>query len=276
MKKHVLRIIPLAIGASILPFVTAAAAQKPQNSTTFVQQILPLNCIFMTVDTGLGTIRYITPQECGQIIEPSSRGTTGTPSKRAPQANQPQSAVSTAGSPHTPVQQRMAQSTAPHLPVPSQSLSSDTFINNHPPAQIISGYTIDVAVGDTLTYVPLTENGSGRHDFIVTSIGQKSVTLWSEPSKQAVTISPYHIIAADNNKQGRPAIAIEVSGTPVGATVQLRIWLLSAKLTVPDILHATVQPEHQAIVSAAIIAAFMVVLAAITARQYRRRHAKQK
>lgn len=36
--------------------------------SNFSQKILPLDCVFETVDAGTGTLRYITPAECGQII----------------------------------------------------------------------------------------------------------------------------------------------------------------------------------------------------------------
>lgn len=36
----------------------------------FTQKILPLNCVFQTVDDGLGTLYFFTPAECGEIIYP--------------------------------------------------------------------------------------------------------------------------------------------------------------------------------------------------------------
>ena len=34
------------------------------------QQILPLDCVFQTVNDGSGTLIYLTPTECGQVITP--------------------------------------------------------------------------------------------------------------------------------------------------------------------------------------------------------------
>lgn len=34
------------------------------------QQILPLNCIFQTVNDGTGLLFYVTPEECGVVVPP--------------------------------------------------------------------------------------------------------------------------------------------------------------------------------------------------------------
>ena len=39
---------------------------------TFNQKILPLNCIFETVDAGTGLLYYVTPAECGVLVTPSA------------------------------------------------------------------------------------------------------------------------------------------------------------------------------------------------------------
>jgi hypothetical protein len=36
---------------------------------TFKQQILPIDCVFETVNDGLGTLHYLTPAECGQQVD---------------------------------------------------------------------------------------------------------------------------------------------------------------------------------------------------------------
>lgn len=53
--------------------VLAAAAAfgcQPAHAAgpTFGQKILPLDCIFETVADGTGTLRYLTPAECGVLI----------------------------------------------------------------------------------------------------------------------------------------------------------------------------------------------------------------
>lgn len=42
------------------------------DSTMFQQQILPLNCVFETVNDGTGTIQYITPAACGIYVAPAA------------------------------------------------------------------------------------------------------------------------------------------------------------------------------------------------------------
>lgn len=39
--------------------------------TTFSQKILPLNCIFTTINAGTGTLYYLTPTQCGIVVSTS-------------------------------------------------------------------------------------------------------------------------------------------------------------------------------------------------------------
>lgn len=43
-------------------------------SESFNQQILPLNCLFTTIDAGTGTLDYLTPKACGVIIPTPKSG----------------------------------------------------------------------------------------------------------------------------------------------------------------------------------------------------------
>jgi hypothetical protein len=43
-------------------------------SAAFGQKILPLNCVFEQVNDGTGTIIYLTPAACGQVITPPPSG----------------------------------------------------------------------------------------------------------------------------------------------------------------------------------------------------------
>ncbi|HRN96959.1 MAG TPA: hypothetical protein PLZ58_00710 [Candidatus Saccharibacteria bacterium] len=63
-----LSILLVAVG------LTGAVSAK---QATFSQLILPINCVFMVVDTGTGTIEYLTPKECG-VIEPPVASTDST------------------------------------------------------------------------------------------------------------------------------------------------------------------------------------------------------
>jgi hypothetical protein len=54
--------------------------QASAASTSFTQQILPLDCVFEVVNDGTQTIKYITPAQCGQIVPPpETTGGTTTP-----------------------------------------------------------------------------------------------------------------------------------------------------------------------------------------------------
>lgn len=51
----------------MITVVTKAHAE----STTLSQRILPLNCIFETVNDGTGTIHFLTPEACGVLLPPA-------------------------------------------------------------------------------------------------------------------------------------------------------------------------------------------------------------
>lgn len=60
------------------------ASHSLAEDTTFTQKILPLDCVFETVNDGTGTLHYLTPAQCGIIIgtPPDTSGTiTNTPTQ---------------------------------------------------------------------------------------------------------------------------------------------------------------------------------------------------
>ena len=48
----------------------ASASPAGATGTSFKQQILPLNCVFQTIDAGTGTLFYVTPEACGVLVTP--------------------------------------------------------------------------------------------------------------------------------------------------------------------------------------------------------------
>lgn len=55
-------------------------AQVLAASTNFEQKILPLNCQFEEVNDGTGTIIYLTPEQCGALVNPPPSGKQQAPS----------------------------------------------------------------------------------------------------------------------------------------------------------------------------------------------------
>ncbi|HET7319969.1 MAG TPA: hypothetical protein VFI84_00105 [Candidatus Saccharimonadales bacterium] len=58
--------------------ISLPAAAYAQN-TAFKQRILPLDCVFETVDAGTGLLYYVTPAACGVVVAlpaPPNIGTT--------------------------------------------------------------------------------------------------------------------------------------------------------------------------------------------------------
>jgi len=48
----------------------APASPAGATDTSFKQRILPLNCVFQTIDAGTGTLFYVTPEACGALVTP--------------------------------------------------------------------------------------------------------------------------------------------------------------------------------------------------------------
>ena len=67
-------------GCKLLLFIlvivcgTVAAPAVFAEGPTFTQRILPLNCVFTTVNAGTGQLYYVTPQACG-ILTPTGSST---------------------------------------------------------------------------------------------------------------------------------------------------------------------------------------------------------
>jgi hypothetical protein len=86
---------------------------------TFKQQIFPLNCVFQQVNDGAGTVIFITPKECGVIVQPK-------PGKKK-----------------TPAQSQVQQQLYPNkvvffVPASGGNMSESTPVSSHLPWQPIA------------------------------------------------------------------------------------------------------------------------------------------
>jgi hypothetical protein len=84
MKRRTLLVCTIV---AMLPTVCAAPALAENSSLN--QKILPLNCVFEVVSDGTGTVRYLTPSECGVLVTPSPGSgsqpvTSGSPTGASP------------------------------------------------------------------------------------------------------------------------------------------------------------------------------------------------
>ena len=55
----------LVVASVVVAFHVAAAAAA---GTSLEQKILPMDCVFETINDGTGTLRYLTPAECGVLV----------------------------------------------------------------------------------------------------------------------------------------------------------------------------------------------------------------
>lgn len=68
--------------ATIFLLVITASTAALAETTTFKQQILPINCVYEVVDTGTQQLRYVTPDTCPidpgppVVTEPASPSST--------------------------------------------------------------------------------------------------------------------------------------------------------------------------------------------------------
>jgi len=70
MKRVILASIAMIAGVAIIDAASVVAA-----GTSLQQKILPMNCVFETVNDGTSTLRYLTPAECGVVAsQPSADG----------------------------------------------------------------------------------------------------------------------------------------------------------------------------------------------------------
>lgn len=275
--KKLLTLVSISVGLCTVIPASVSATQGQVESTTFTQQILPLNCIFVTVDTGLNTIRYLTPTECGRIINPSPTNISTEESRSSSSddllTQQQNSIFNSAFTQKASAVQSGQQTTSPkQSKLPQGNVPAEDLINNHKQALAINGYDITVTPGQKLTYIPLLSSGDEQRSFTITNVNISGVTVLQEPIERHTELKPNQTVATDPNKIGQSTIAIEVLGTPRGNTAHLRVWLLSSKLTLRDVLQINRHSEkHTWFIVAAM--GFAVIITA--ARFWYHRHRKQ-
>jgi hypothetical protein len=205
-------------------FSTTAYAE----SATFKQQILPLNCVFEEVNDGLGTLLYLTPAECGQIITPlaindrdtSNDYTTPLPSGKTATVRR-YSLVNLAPSSSGP----KPVSTL----VPPIVTTSGPLINSSSEATKPQGYSLLVKEGEVLYYQPLGKPAASLRKITISHIKRNQADIDIQPLGLQKTIKLHESLRLDTDQTSTPAIEITLEHIDLGPDpdVTLRLKLLA-------------------------------------------------
>jgi hypothetical protein len=200
----------------------------------FKQQILPFDCVFETVNDGSGTINYLTPAECGQIIPPDDTGTGGSSGGNsgggtpATPSSPDKTFVRYRSLPDTILRPTTDESPTTGFDSPNiEPISRGSiFINAYSQSQTAAGYDIVVQAGSILYYRPLGNDAAYIRTLTIQKVAQSSVSLTLQPNDitlQALLHSP---LGFDRQANGQPAIKISVQSINAGGTATLNVQLL--------------------------------------------------
>jgi hypothetical protein len=146
----------VAAASTLLCLCGVSSVSAQAESTNLSQRILPLNCIFETVNDGTGTLHFLTPEACGVLVPPTppiveptdlqpSDSTNSTP------VNQPISLQPQATQQITSVPLPVAQPTPDAQQPPKQSSEAPIkartwWQRNHKTVLVASGATLAVVL----------------------------------------------------------------------------------------------------------------------------------
>jgi hypothetical protein len=218
----------LLIMAGVLVLAIGFGATVDAESTTFKQQILPLNCVFEDINDGLGTLHYLTPAECGQIIPPPPPVDTG-----------PSDTVKTPAPSSKPITIRrnsLANLTPNNSsPIPSSTVvqpvvtANGPFINSSSEVTKSHGYSLNVKEGEVLYYQPLGRPTASLRKITVSHIKRNQADIDIQPIGLQKTIKLHQNLRLDNGQTSTPAIEITLEHIDLGPdpSVTLRLKLLA-------------------------------------------------
>lgn len=229
-------IVCLTIAGLLFSVVFASTVQAKQ--TTFKQQILPLDCVFETVNDGLGTVHYLTPAECGQIIPPPDNGQAGSDTNSGAVGN------STTGSNNTTATAKNARKSLLRTLVPTsteddaspQGHSDETLSNTGSSLLINSiadsltnkGYVVTIRPGNVLFYRPTDNPHAAVRSIIIRSITDGGVRFEVEPLNLQKIAQLNQQLAFDHLQNKQPAITITALTLNNAASAKIQIRLLHA------------------------------------------------
>jgi hypothetical protein len=189
--------------------------------TTLKQQILPIDCIFETINDGLNTINYLTPAECGVIVPPVTEPTEPTPTDRVV-------------IPRTRIASRTPVATNGGIghvssPLAPQESNRQLLLNNIIDTMGKEGYLVHVREGDVLFYRPLDSPQAVVRSIIIKKIGPESKTMQIDIGGLDLTLT-LHIFSTqhfDKLQNGEPAVSVRLESVQKSEAT-LRIRLLKA------------------------------------------------
>ncbi len=220
MRRHptIRQIITLAI--LIVSFQQLPASAE---KATFKQQILPMDCVFQVIDVGLGTIKYITPEACGQIITPVP------PSK--PDGHKPTTPSEPSPSSIIPGYSGYGSGDRNGSGGTSAGNHMDFLLNAIAQARTNLGYSVTIRVGDQFRYTPLFGPDTAiERTVTVTGINNVGITMVTSPSNQIISLRLQQRQLLDFDPRHKPRLSAEYTGMQTSDSATLRLRLLNEEL----------------------------------------------
>lgn len=232
------RLLNLGLAAGIVwALLTPQLAVVAQAATTdFRQQILPMHCIFQIIDSGTGTLRYLTPVTCGQIVPPANPGSSAggtTQNNSSSQAGTNGSASSAAS---TKTNRSSTNGVVGQL-VPNglgNSQTGDIYnLDLVPSFKDGKGYTGSVSSGQVYYYHvvdPTVTNGQRLVYVRILSVKDNTVVL-NVDSDNSISLHPGQTYLLDTVSGGMVKLKIYVQEIANGKAVVHFSYILTADQT---------------------------------------------
>lgn len=177
--------ILLTLTGILATIFSQTAPLSAASSTDIKLKVLPLNCIFEIINDGSNEIRYLTPVDCGEIIN-------------LPDPDNQRGSITNSGIGQTPI------SNDPPIfrvinPVPSRQ-ETDIYLNHIPEYTSENGASLDLILNQIVYF----EVQGNKHSVTIKEIGQNYVvlTIASTPfdTKLFVGETEQHDIDGDDHK----------------------------------------------------------------------------
>jgi hypothetical protein len=205
----------------LLVFATVSGQASAEHAT-LKQQILPIDCVFETVNDGSGTIHYLTPAECGQIIPPTDDGDNKpTPKPDTPRVTRTRNAL------------LPTQDSTPRTPDGNGSNDSGgiitgrgVLINDHAESLTSSGYDVTVRKGNVLFYQPRNDANAPVRTILISNVDSHGVAFTVQPMNIDLLVTKDGPLSFDHQPNGQPAIKLTVKELYGDGSARLNIQLL--------------------------------------------------
>jgi hypothetical protein len=224
--KYTFMLVMTAITLAVVGQATALSARE--SDARFTQKILPINCIFDEINNGLGTLAYLTPAECGQLITPPDNTgqseQTGTIKPIPVLIFQPSFAV-------TPSKPKLTYLGQQPEPLPTTTAQNGLLLNTVSNITGISGALVTLKHGDSLYYRPLGSVLATLRKITITDITTDSASFSVSPINKKSTLKLRENISFDTSEtNASPAIQITLKNIIASnePQVTLRLRLLRA------------------------------------------------